>query len=44
MLTALDFFMGFLSCGLLILLYLLYRFIGLMGELVSILKEEFEDG
>ena len=42
MLTSVDFFLGFLSCSLLVLLYLLYELIQLFRELVSILKEELK--
>ena len=41
MLTSFDFFLGFISCSLLVLLYLLYQFIQILKEVLSILRESF---
>lgn len=43
MTVPLDFLLGFSCCCMVILLYLLYEFIQLFRELVSILRESLEE-
>lgn len=43
MATSLDFFMGFMCCGLLGLLYLLYQLIQILREFLVLLMEETKD-
>jgi len=39
----LSFFLGFMCCGLIVILYLLYRLIEVLKEFVMILKDELID-
>ena len=41
--SALAFGLGFSSCSIVVLLYLLYQLVQLLKELVSIVREELND-
>lgn len=41
--NTLAFAMGFSSCSIVVLLYLLYQLVQLLKELVSIVREELKD-
>lgn len=44
MAPSLDFFMGFMCCGLVGLLYLLYQLIQILREFLILVSEEMKNG